>query len=314
MRVSKSKILKTKQSQVEQLLELFTEVTPDLCRIEAPYRLFRYDKGSDRFYYRVAETGMSLLPYLSVTSFTGKSLPTSPYLVQWMASQGLEAAEAKRDLAAEYGTLMHIEIGRAIKDGRYDFKELEDRLLEELPAHYKYQYSNWVYQLKRDLLSFFQFYKEHNVEVTALEIPVYNDQYGLAGTIDLVCTLDFNGQRVNALVDFKSGKKGFFEAHELQLIAYKHMWNELFGTVFPVTHVFNFAPNNWRKAPTYKLKNQTDSVYARSVVARMTIANLEGWVKPPSSFLDIHGEVDLSNFDFNNNMLRNTQLGDAIEQ
>lgn len=314
MRISKKALASRKQDQVQDLLALFQEVTPDLCHIEAPYRLFRYDKGADRFYYRVAESGAALLPYLSVTSFTGRSLPTSKYLVQWVGNLGNDAAEEKKNMAATYGTIMHIEIGKAIKDGHYDFKDLEDRLLEELPIQYKYQYANWLMELKKDLMSFFQFHKEHNVEVTALEIPVYNDQYGLAGTIDLVCTMDFNGQRVNALVDFKSGRKGFFEGHELQLISYKHMWNELFGSVFPVTHVFNFAPNAWRKRPTFKLKNQTDSIYARTVTQRMAIAKAEGWVTPPAGYLDIHGDVNLANFNAEQHMLRDTSLREAVNQ
>jgi hypothetical protein len=64
--------------------------------------------------------------------------------------------------------------------------------------------------------------------------------------------------KINAIVDFKSGRHGFFPQHEAQLKMYERMWNENFPTV-PVTHVFNWSPDNWETTPAYKFKNQSAS-------------------------------------------------------
>ena len=80
--------------------------------------------------------------------------------------------------------------------------------------------------------------------------------------IDLVCTLQTKEGRKTAIVDFKSGRNGFSEEHELQLHLYRDMWHENFPE-HQIDKVFNFSPKDWRKEkPTYNFKDQTESEMA----------------------------------------------------
>lgn len=292
------------------ILEIFQEVSPEIQAIQCPYRLFRYDKGSNRFYYR--SNTSALVPYLSVTSFTQMALPTSPHLIKWVGDNGNDLAAFKRDSKAEYGTLLHIEIGKALQQGGYDFTKLEMVLLESVSPNYRYQIGEWTHEMKKDLLSIFQFFKEKLVNVVGLEFPVYSDECGLAGTIDLIAEVRFGKSTVNALIDFKSGKKGFFDAHQLQLATYQKMWNEHFGNIFNVTHIFNLAPTNWRKEPTYKFQNQTNSKYnGRTLELYLELAKANGWIEPPTKMLDITGKFEggFDNFNYEDHIIDYTKTG-----
>ena len=113
-------------------------------------------------------------------------------------------------------------------------------------------------ELKKDVLAFAQFIIDYNVKPLAIEICLYHPFDGYAGAIDLVCELDFNKKRIRAIIDLKSGRKGFYESHEVQLGAYLEMWKIHFPDS-PVDKVFNWSPKAWRKAPTYNLVNQSES-------------------------------------------------------
>lgn len=308
-RISQEEKSKLEQSQ---LLELFKEVIPEVVQgIEAPYRLYRYDRGDDRFYYRVV--GSAVKPYLSVTSFVSKSLPTSPFLVRWIGDLGNDLSNHKAYVAALYGTILHVEIAKAIKNMSYDFRTIRKVISDTIPAHLYHMIGQWEWELKKDMMSFIQFMKEKIVRVIACEIGVYSDEYGLGGTIDLVCELRFGKGTVIAQVDFKSGRKGFWDSHELQLHCYKEIWNERFGSLVEVTHVFNWSPTNWKKEPTYKLKNQTESIFSESAINRMTIALLENWITPPVGYRDITGVVvDINTFEYQQHMINDDKVRVAL--
>jgi len=63
-------------------------------------------------------------------------------------------------------------------------------------------------------------------------------------------------RKVTAMIDYKSGRKGFYVSHEIQLKIYQ----ELFEAVFPedpIEKLYNFSPKDWRTSPSYNLKDQT---------------------------------------------------------
>jgi hypothetical protein len=66
-------------------------------------------------------------------------------------------------------------------------------------------------------------------------------------------------KEVIAIVDFKSGRKGFWESHEIQLKAYQWMVDENYPDL-KVEKVFNWSPKDWKSKPTYTLTRQTDTV------------------------------------------------------
>lgn len=283
--------------------DVMKEIAPDyveeLSGIVPSEHLWRYDKEDDRFYFLKRDTGV--IPFLSVTSFTGRSLPTSKHLIKWQSDNGFDVAQYKMNLAAEYGTLAHVWLLGILLTKQCNFAEIPYFILSNVSEIYKPSVGNWIRRLEKDSLGFLQFISDRKVEVIGVEFPVWSNIFGLAGCIDLIVQLDFNGSRVNSIVDLKSGRKGLYEGHELQLECYKRIWNEQWADVFNVTHIFNWKPNDWSKKPTYTLKNQTSNRFVNSCEARMSIARLEGWIKPPSDWQGISGVATVGEeFDYTN--------------
>jgi hypothetical protein len=141
----------------------------------------------------------------------------------------------------------------------YDY--LEYQIMYEKSKKIKIQNLD-IFELKKDLLSFIQFTIDKEVKAHAIEYQVYNNLF--AGTIDLICEMNFNGKRVNAIVDYKSGRNGFYDSHRVQLHAYKSLLKECQN--LDVDMVFNFSPKDWRLTetikPTYNLENQSDAVWS----------------------------------------------------
>lgn len=272
-------------------------VNTEYTNIVSPFQIYRVQSSGERLYFQLNEQNQPTY-YLSVTSFCGRSLGISPQLAKnYFGVLGTEQAELKADLAAHYGTMMHIEIGKFFSnDYSYNFgSEDNDALLDTVQLylqannlHHSLAYE-WRDNLQNDLASFITWVQEKNVQWIAMEFRICSDTYKLAGSIDLVCELDFDGKRVKAIVDFKSGRKGFYESHILQLKAYATIWNEHYRNFCPITHIFNWSPKEWRSEPTYNFKNQTKE--EMDFKARAQIALNENWLKSPRSNLRINGVV-----------------------
>lgn len=230
--------------------------------LRPPAPLFRDDRGATRYYALCDETG-AVRWFPSVTSVIRDTSPTPQGLMEWYIKHGREEANRLRDAAADYGTALHIAIASYF-DG------------EELTFHDE--------RLAKDMMAWHQFVRDRNVEVVASEVPIYlAPKYkgpeidgGVAGTADLICELDFDKKRVLALIDIKSGKNSYRD-HAVQLEFYKLMWNESFDRVGDdgfdptVTHVYNWHPKEWTKAPSYSLVNQTGVSTEAEVITRLNL-------------------------------------------
>ena len=262
---------------------------------EPPYRVFQLNSDGYRYYYRFNEKGEPEF-YPSVTTLLKQVMPTPPALLDWMVANGKDGATEKRDIAAAYGTFMHGQFETLIINRRYDFDNVPAVLLAYMEREHipESLFSQWVVKVRKDVLAFAQFVKDYNVKPLAVEIGLVHPKFHYAGCLDLPCVMTDpkTAKTFTAIVDFKSGRKGFFEEHELQLHLYREMWNVNFENV-PIERVFNFSPKDWRGAkPTYNLKDQTDSVNAKKLPYLLALATIED-EKRDNTLTIVRGVLDL---------------------
>ena len=271
---------------------------------EPAYRVFQLNSDGHRYYYRFNESGEPEF-YPSVTTLLKQVMPTPPALLDWMIANGKDGSVEKRDLAAAYGTFMHIQFEQLIINRRYDFDSVPSVLLsymerENLPEKVL---TEWLPKIRKDVLAFAQFVRDYNVKPLAIEIGLVHPDYRFAGCIDLPCIMTDpkSGEQFTAIVDFKSGRKGFYEEHELQLHLYREMWNVNYPET-PVERLFNFSPKDWRTKPTYNLKDQTDSVNARKLPYLLALATIED-EKRDNTLTIVRGVLDLDHGKISDNIL-----------
>ena len=271
---------------------------------EPPYRIFRLDSEGHRYYYRYGVDG-EIEFYPSVTTLLKQVLPTSPFLIDWMLANGKEGATEKRDLSAAYGTFMHGQFERLLINRRYDFDEVPEVLLaymakENLPDKV---FAEWAVKVRKDVLAFAQFVRDYKVRPLAVEIGLVHPESRYAGTLDLPCLMcdPKTGKDFTAIVDFKSGRKGFYEEHELQLHLYREMWAANYPEL-PIERLFNFSPKDWRTKPTYNLKDQTESVNAKKLPYLLGLATIED-DKRDNTLTVVRGVLDLDSGKLSDNIL-----------
>ena len=271
---------------------------------EPPYRVYQLNSDGYRYYYRFDEHGTPEF-FPSVTTLLKQVMPTPPALLDWMVANGKEGATEKRDMAAAYGTFMHGQFETLIINRRYDFDLVPAVLMAYMEREHVPEslFSQWVVKVRKDVLAFAQFVKDYNVKPLAVEIGLVHPQFRYAGCLDLPCIMTDpkTGATFTAIVDFKSGRKGFYEEHELQLHLYREMWNENYpGT--PVARVFNFSPKDWRNKPTYNLKDQTDSINAKKLPFLLALASIED-EKRDNTLTIVRGVLDLDKGKIADNLL-----------
>lgn len=254
-----------------------------------PEPLYRLDASGHRYYYRFQDNEPVF--YTSVTTMIKNTLPTSPHLIKWLVDQKGEGKDIAQE-KAHYGTLLHMQCGVLLMTGKYDLDSLP-RVVQDFTTKEKIgDKSEWLEDLKKDILAFAQFMIDRNVKPLAIEICLFHPTDGYAGALDLVCELTFNKKRVTAIIDIKSGRKGFYESHEIQLGAYREMWRVHFPDK-PVDMLMNFSPKAWKKSPTYNLQDQTDSKNIGKLPHLVELSKLET-AKRDDTITIISGKIDLT--------------------
>lgn len=236
--------------------------------------LRRIDSGKKRFYAeRSPYGGLSFYP--SWTTVLDAVVPISPYLKDWYKNTSPEMIEERSEEAKQYGTLLHICIADYIQYGRFDTTEARKSLQAFLKP---YQVEEKFQLLCKSVTGFIAFAKEKQLEVEAVEVPLVDREWRIAGTIDIVGTMVFNRKRVRAIIDIKSSKQTN-EHYELQLHGYMNMWNKNYPD-YPATMVFNWLPTDWKTEPTYKLENQTDKPTKDDLCHYCMLANNKKELRP----------------------------------
>jgi hypothetical protein len=241
-------------------------VKPQLLdeRLQNNTILRRIDGGDTRYYFTI--DGEDVRFYPSWTSVIQSEIPMGHGLLEWYCNMGYAEAKAYSELRAHYGTCLHILCGEFLQNGSFVIDNvahtisrytLKNRLDIAVTA-------TWEQDLQKDLIAFAQFCLDKDLKVIAIEVPLISRRAGVAGTIDLVAEITRDKKRIACIIDLKSGRKGFFDSHVLQLHAYKEMWNENFGEFLPISAVFNWSPKDWTvsKAPTYNFVDQSDKAIA----------------------------------------------------
>lgn len=287
---------------VEEMTAMFFD---EKTLIEPPYKVWQLNSKGHRYYYRYDDAGNPEF-FPSVTTILSQTLPKAPHLINWIANKGIEEAERYKGERAAYGTFMHAAFEELLINRAYDLDGLKGKLKEYIEV---YRLSDdFIYyadDLKKDVLAFAQFVLDYDVRPLAVEIALVHPYYKYAGMIDCPCTMRAkigSDDRINAIVDFKSGRKGFYEESEIQLGMYRDMWNVNFEQ-FPVTRIFNFSPKDWRKKPSYNLKEQTESPNIRKIPYLLEIAAIED-EKRDNTFTAVNGMVVLDdNPDLSQNVI-----------
>ena len=267
------------------------------------YTLQRMDTVSGRHYMvRPNDSdGEFLLP--SITTIVRSTSPLSPFIINKMIEMGKEKWDEYLYERMEYGTNMHILIGEFIRRKTMNLPLTQEEI-DDIGMHNRgfnlSIFNKFKEDYYSDLIAFAQFYFDYKIEPIALEIPLASIKEGFAGTLDMPCkmqvpTKGFWGEvyktgpnkgnmkettqdvEVIALVDFKSGRHGFYRENEVQL----KMCEVLFRENFPklsesaTIKLYNWSPKSWIKEPGYNLTDQTDKVTNDNYMSRVKLFRSE---------------------------------------
>jgi len=265
-----------------------------------PQVIFRLKVNGGRVYYTVNNGEVKF--YISLTTLTKNTLPTSPHLIKWMCSMGYEESQRYMNERADYGTLLHKAFGEYVirKSWNTFFaKEFIENHLRSGVVRNCPDIDKWADDLNDDVAAFAQFVFDNKVKPLAIELVLVSKE-GYGTLIDLVCrmtiqqkgfwgdTYSTGGKNnpkgspkesvkdvdITALLNFKSGRKGFYEEHEVQLELEKKLFEENYPDI-KIDRIFNFSPKEWQKMPTYNLVDQTDSLNIEKAEHLLAIAKIE---------------------------------------
>ena len=210
----------------------------------------------------------------SFSAIVNKCAPTSWYVIEWYAKHGLEYCRWYLENSANYGTILHILCGYLARGNKISTNLEEINLMMEAIAEKNNidwkECQKWMEiekrNVRKDIFGWCKFCQDYEVRPIAIEYPVMHKRGRWAGTIDLVCwmTIPETNVQIKAMIDIKSGlDKNFYENHEVQLHAYKPLWDEEWPE-FKIDKLFNYGCHDFRipiksSVTPYKLKDQTDS-------------------------------------------------------
>lgn len=296
--------------------------------------LRRLDYAGKRNYFTVTEENQLDKMYTSTTTFTKAVLPTSPYLLDWMKNKSKEEQDFILKSSSTYGTLMDILYSQLIISGTVE--NIAEQTIEFTKSEnlQTINHNKWIEQLKKDCLSFAQFVKDYDVKPLLVSCPLKSERYQLAGTLDLLCSMNekiptqtdikkgVEIKRIVAIVDYKakigdfslkSDRSSFYESECLQVLIYRYLLKENFEDYSNVS-LCNFSPSNWRTNPGYNFKRWDNT----KVLEGMEMKLVNYWsnfridnASNERSVMEIEDKITLENF---NDEFRTIPLTDYINK
>ena len=237
--------------------------------VEPTYKMSRVDVHGHRHYIKEEDGVLTQAPaYSTIYQATAK---TSYYIIQWMLKHGKEKAAWLVDNAANYGTFFHVLCGMYLMKQAIPLSK--GLLMFQMQQFFEDENLNfgecakWMQEEKRDLrkdiFGFATFCKDYIVNPIAIEYPMMDEEGQYACTADIICKMEYKKEIVTALIDIKSGRKGFYESHEIQLEAQRRVWDYEHPEL-TIDKMFNLGCHDFRiplspKVTPYKLENQTNS-------------------------------------------------------
>lgn len=291
---------------------------------DVAYRLYQLNSRGERYYYTFGTDGEPIF-FPSVTTVLHKVAPENRVLTEWKLRLGKEAADNYTNERAAYGTFIHGLIEQLVISRRFNLEEIKEKLekyVEKEKLPYGFVESH-IEEAKADMVAFAKWMRDYDVRPIAVEVALYSPTMGVAGMIDLVADVreyliskeeemvakasdegkarEKYGKRIYAIIDFKSGKKGFYDSYAQQLEVYRRMWNETFPEL-PISRMFNIAPKEWmgtaKKVPSYNYEEQTDNPAINKVDAILALFACEE--EQDRKIVNISGTIDLNEKEENN--------------
>lgn len=280
------------------------------------YKVGRIYAGSGRFYIKLDQECnpvSPVRPYTSLTTAIDQCQPMAPQLLKWHCELGYDEAKRISRMKAHYGSLLHEEIGRYLTSEIYDFDRTKESVADYLgrTSYYQPECDTWDEDLKYDMAAFIAFAQEFEIKPLGIEYVLLSER-GFGTMIDLVCDLVWpvkgfhgevykSGERKGepkettaflprrAIINFKSGRHGFYDSHGLQLTCEKMLWEENFPDL-PVDLALNWSPSEWRSNPSWNLKDWTGEFTEAEIAAVLSLAQIRYADKALNKkFIDIKG-------------------------
>lgn len=255
--------------------------------------IYRLTGQKSRIYFTKADENAPVTVYNSGTTLIRnyKDEGGEEAIHKWKVNLINAGKDPAKELKTrqDYGTLLHIVYGKILMGEKTNFKNLKNFIIDchrdsRLPKEYvTLLAASHLREFKKDVASFITWIKEYEVEPLAVELMLKSDKYRVATALDLIAYVKvmeegYHGEvyktsnkargitkgdpklskapvRKLVIVDFKSGKKGFYEKNIIQLLLSRKIFEENFPNI-KVDGIFNLAPNAWTVNPTYKFYDQ----------------------------------------------------------
>ena len=269
---------------------------------EPNYRLYQLNSRGKRYYYMFDENGNPIFyPSVTtiLKNVMPENVQLTEWKLSLGKEQSLAYSLERASYGTFiHGQLAELMISRTYPLDEIHERLSKYAEGENLPIAFVEDHEE---EAKADIVAFAKWMRDYDVRPYAVEVSIYSPTLKIAGMIDLVCNMRVKpvsdeikaveklneklakvdaeekrkpileqinavheeySARIDAICDFKSGKKGFYDEYAIQLELYRQMWNENY-LEHPIYHIFNIAPKEWtktvKKVPSYSFEEQTEN-------------------------------------------------------